>query len=302
MKRREFLGAAAAGAAGLGRLRGAGTRSKAASPASTSTRGHALRDGALACRRAPASDAAHARRHRRRRRRRPRGGARVAAGRHRGLRAARTRRRGRRQQPRRPGRRHRLPARRALPAGAGRRGARSAGPARRAGPAPARGGPLGIRRAPPLPQPAGAPVLPGRMAGRPAARAGRGRGHAGAVPPVLAARGGVAAREARFSIPTLRAQPAPLLLALDARALRRLARPRGLHRPAAALVPRLLLPRRLRRRHGPGLGLGRHPLLRQPPRLPCAGRRRRRARRGADLARGQRLAHAPAGRRRSAIA
>ena len=48
----------------------------------------------------------------------------------------------------------------------------------------------------------------------------------------------------------------------------------GLADAGAALVPRLLLPRRLRRRRGAGLGLGRPALLRQPARLPRARRRR----------------------------
>ncbi|MFG5408383.1 hypothetical protein ABXN37_10025 [Piscinibacter sakaiensis] len=88
-------------------------------------------------------------------------------------------------------------------------------------------------------------------------------------------------------------------------ALRPLAGRRGPAFAGAALVPGLLLPRRLWRRHRPGLGLGRPALLRQPPRLPCAGRRRRRRRgRPAHLARGQRLADAAHGcaARRSAAA
>ena len=106
--------------------------------------------------------AAHARRHRRRRRRGPGGGARAAP-----ARASRTSccsnwKTRPAATPRGPARRHRLPARRALPAGAGRRRARGAGPARGTGPAPARGRPLGVRRAPPVPQPAGAPVLQGQ--------------------------------------------------------------------------------------------------------------------------------------------
>ena len=44
-------------------------------------------------------------------------------------------------------------------------------------------------------------------------------------------------------------------------------------RPAPALVFRLLLPRRLRRRHRHCVRLGRHALLRQPSRLSCAWRR-----------------------------
>ena len=58
--------------------------------------------------------------------------------------------------------------------------------ARGARAAPTRGRPLALRRAPPVPQPAGAPVLRRRLAGRPAAAArgaaGRERAHAGAVP------------------------------------------------------------------------------------------------------------------------
>ena len=50
--------------------------------------------------------------------------------------------------------------------------------------------------------------------------------------------------------------------------LQDLAGPRGPERPAPAVVPGLQLPRRLRRRAVHRLGLGRHPLLRQPPRLP----------------------------------
>ena len=70
-----------------------------------------------------------------------------------------------------------------------------------------------------------------------------------------------------------------------------------LRRPAPALVPGLLLPRRLRRQHGARVGLGGHPLLCQPPRVPCpwrAGGRSARSR--AHLARGQRLAHPAPGR------
>ena len=82
---------------------------------------------------------------------------------------------------------------------------------------------------------------------------------------------------------------------------------RGLRRAGPALVPRLLLPRRLRRRRGAGLGLGRPPLLRQPARLPRAGRRRRtrgrRRRRRPHLAGRQRLAgRAPGGAARRAPA
>ncbi len=70
-------------------------------------------------------------------------------------------------------------------------------------------------------------------------------------------------------------------------------------RAGAALVSRLLLSRRLRRRQPAGLGLGRHPLLREPARLSRAGQRgqrRRRCERGpADLARRQCLAGEPVG-------
>ena len=80
---------------------------------------------------------------------------------------------------------------------------------------------------------------------------------------------------ALFDCRSTRTAPAPRLLALDAHPLRALARPRGPRRPAPALVPGLLLPRRLRCRQRAGLGLGRAPLLRQPPRLSRARRRRR---------------------------
>ena len=154
---------------------------------------------------APAVARPHARRHRRRRHRRPGGGARAAA------RAAST------TSPcssskttpaataAAAGRRACLPARRALPAGAGRRRARGAGPARGARPAPPRGRPLGLRRAPPVPQPAGAPVLPRRAGTKACCRVqGVGAGDARAVPALRAARRARCSREARFAIPTLR--------------------------------------------------------------------------------------------------
>mmetsp|Transcript_6203 Transcript_6203/g.25065 ORF Transcript_6203/g.25065 Transcript_6203/m.25065 type:complete len:334 (+) Transcript_6203:703-1704(+) len=76
-------------------------------------------------------------------------------------------------------------------------------------------------------------------------------------------------------------------------------RPRPERRPPA-LVLRLLLPRRLRRRCRHRVRLGRPALFRQPPRLPRPGRRDRRAGAGADLAGGQWLAvrpHRPAAAR-----
>ena len=107
---------------------------------------------------------------------------------------------------------------------------------------------------------------------------------------------GAAHAVAPFAMPAFRAPASSAHLALDALTFAGMAGPRGPERPAPALVPGLLLPRRLRRRAVHRLGLGRHPLLRQPPRLPRPGRRRRRARRRADLARRQRLAHAQTGR------
>jgi hypothetical protein len=76
------------------------------------------------------------------------------------------------------------------------------------------------------------------------------------------------AGHAPFAMPAFRAPASAAHLALDAHHLPGLAGPRGPERPAAALVPGLLLPRRLRRGPVQRLGLGRHPLLRQPPRLP----------------------------------
>ena len=81
-------------------------------------------------------------------------------------------------------------------------------------------------------------------------------------------------------MPSVRAPWTPAHAALDAIDLRRLAgRAKASTDAAPALVPGLLLPRRLRRRPGHGLGLGRAALLRQPARLPGAGRRRFRPRR-----------------------
>jgi hypothetical protein len=150
----------------------------------------------------------------------------------------------RRQQPGRPGGRH------ACPLGAhylpvpGRRCARGAGPAGRTGPAPARGGPLAVRRAPPVPQPAGAAVFPRRSGRTACCRAGRGRGHAGAVPALC--RGRATALRARPALPCRPLSRA--LVRLHARWTRMtlpLAGRRGPGRPAPALVPGLLLPRRL---------------------------------------------------------
>ncbi len=107
---------------------------------------------------------------------------------------------------------------------------------------------------------------------------------------------------AHFAIPTLKVAATPELLALDAVPFERWLDSEGFSDPATALVPRLLLPRRLRRRHRPCFGLGRHPLFRKPARVSCAGFVGRRCgfeprtRRRAHLARGQRLAH-PAARR-----
>ena len=88
-----------------------------------------------------------------------------------------------------------------------------------------------------------------------------------AVPPLRARRSRRCGRELPFAIPTARAAGAPAHAALDALDLRAVARRARPDAPAAALVPRLLLPRRLRRRRGAGVGLGRAALLREPPRL-----------------------------------
>ncbi len=101
-----------------------------------------------------------------------------------------------------------------------------------------------------------------------------------------------------FAIPTARAR-------VDARRTPRSTRSpsrrgstrNGLDAPDAALVPRLLLPRRLRRRRGAGVGLGRAALLREPARLstrPATTHDERDAR--ADLARRQCLARRAARR------
>ena len=97
--------------------------------------------------------------HRGRRRGRAGGGAQPAPGRGARLCPAGAGRHPRRQQPGRCGQWRGLPAGRALPARAGRPRARGARPAGRTGPAPARGRALAVRRTPPVPQPARAPVL-----------------------------------------------------------------------------------------------------------------------------------------------
>ena len=153
--------------------------------------------------------------------------------------------------------------------------------ARRARPAPHRARPRGLRRAPPVPQPAGAPATSTasgttaccrrRRAAEDSAR------HAGAVPPLRRGRRRARARAARSAMPTARCgverRRTRRSTRITVRRLARRARPR---RAGAALVPRLLLPRRLRRRRGAGLGLGRAALLREPPRLSRARRRRQR--------------------------
>ena len=179
---------------------------------------------------------------------------------------------------------------------------RGAGPAGGAGLAPARRRPLALRRAPAVPRAAGAAVLPGRVAGGLAAAGTASAPATLAQYARFAQRGGARARRRRLPHPGVAAPRARHARAgretfaawLDARRLRR---------PATALVPGLLLPRRLRRRHRHGVGLGRPALLRQPPRLPAARRGRageREAR--ADLAGGQWLAHARGWPRRWASA
>ena len=81
-----------------------------------------------------------------------------------------------------------------------------------------------------------------------------------------------------FAIPTTRSRWSDSLAALDRVTVRRLARRQGPGRAGLALVPRLLLPRRLRRRQRRRLGLGGPALLREPARL-SRPRRRAHARR-----------------------
>jgi hypothetical protein len=104
-----------------------------------------------------------------------------------------------------------------------------------------RGGPLGVRRAPPVPQPAGAAVFQQRVAGRPAARAGRRRGHAGAVP-ALCRSGACRAGGRAFCHAGVPGGPAGVAPGAGCHHFQDLAGPRRPERPAAALVPRLLLP------------------------------------------------------------
>ena len=202
----------------------------------------------------------------------------------------------------------RLPARRALPAGAGRRRDRGDRAARRARPAPHRGRPAGLRRAHAVPQPAGAAVHRRRLARRPAA-ADRGVAAAERAATLAQYRRFAAAvdrrarRRGAFSDPDR-----ALALERCARRARRghlrgLARCARPDRAGAALVPRLLLPRRLRRRRA----------RRSRPGPACTTSRagtafarratrpwRRERRRRADLARRQCLAQPSGSPRRSA--
>ena len=193
-----------------------------------------------------------------------------------------------RQRIRQPLRRVRLSDGGALPAAAGDgigARARDAGrpghhPARRA-----RGAPV-VRRALHPARPGRTAVQGWAVAGRPDAGAGPGRAAAlpgphGAVAP--GARGGRPA-QLRVSLRAVLRRPGFRRPGRDQ--LRRLAGPRRLPLAGAALVSRLLLPRRLWRRHRPGLGLGRRALFRGTlgPGSEC------RRQRPADLA-GRAVAH-----------
>ena len=141
-----------------------------------------------------------------------------------------------------------------------------------------------------MPQPAGAAVVAGPMGRRPAATRGVARGP-GAVPPLRrAGRAGAARGRLRDAQHASRLDCGASVAGCQD--LRRLARRTPADRGAAALVPRLLLPRRLRRGRHAGVGLGRPALLRQPPWL----HERRGARGRADLAAGQRLVVGAPGR------
>ena len=210
---------------------------------------------------------------------------------------------GRRQQPRPRDRRHACPLGAhylPLPGEQRDRGDRAARGARRCAAAASAGR---STTSAPLPQPAGAPLHRRRLARRPAAAGRRAAGRrarvdAGRLPPLRRRRRPARRRRRasrsrprapRWTPSSPRSTPSTFAHWLDAR---------GPARAGAALVPRLLLPRRLRRRRGAGLGLGRPALLREPARLSCAGRRaQRRARRRADLARRQCLARRRLARR-----
>ena len=122
----------------------------------------------------------------------------LAARRHRRCAALRPRRFRRRQRPRPHDGRHGLPARRALPAAAGTRGARGQRMAARARSAAHGGRAHRRRRAPSLPQSAGAALGRGSMARGPAAAGGARLGARASVPMLLTARG------ASFAPPALR--------------------------------------------------------------------------------------------------